>query len=82
MIFNGTANILTYYKMKVKITTFFLTLLMCLFSFVGFAQLDPPADDDPPAAPINSKLIWLAITGIVFAVIYFKNNIQKTKIIK
>ena len=57
---------------------------MSLFSFVTHAQdvVDPPADDDPPAAPINSKLIWLVITGIVFAIIYFKSNVQKTKNIK
>lgn len=52
---------------------------MSLFSFVAFAQIDPPADDDPPPASIDSKLIWLAIIGIVFAMYYFKNKFLKTE---
>lgn len=66
--------------MKSKLVTFCFTLFVSLFSFVTFAQEDPPADDDPPTAPINSKLIWLALLGIAFMIFYFKNkyqNIQK-----
>jgi hypothetical protein len=54
---------------KIYILSFFL-----LADFVAFAQ---PGDDDgtpgglegndPPPAPINGKLIWLAILGILFA---------------
>ena len=65
--------------MKSKLLHFYLTLLMSLFSFVAFAQVDPPADDDPPPAPIDSKLIWLAVIGIAFAVYYFKAKFQKTE---
>jgi hypothetical protein len=31
-------------------------------------------DDDPPQAPINGKLIWLAITGILFALYVYKSK--------
>ena len=56
-------------------------LCTCLFSdFVVFSQIGNNDDNgdlegnDPPAAPINSKLIFLAIAGIIFAVYKFKEN--------
>jgi len=51
-----------------------------LSDFIAFAQ---PGDDDggggleggdPEPAPIDSKLILLAITGILFAVYSFRKN--------
>ena len=33
--------------------------------------------EDTPAAPINGKLIWLALVGIVFAFYYFNTKRQK-----
>ena len=54
-----------------------------LSDFMLFAQ---PGDDDgggglegddPPAAPINGKLIWLAITGILFAFYYYNSQRKK-----
>lgn len=33
--------------------------------------------DDTPAAPINGKLIWLALVGISFAFYYFNKKRQK-----
>ncbi|RZJ66948.1 MAG: hypothetical protein EOO50_07795 [Flavobacterium sp.] len=53
---------------------YFLTFFL-LIDFVAFAQ--PGSDDenddlegnDPPATPINGKLIWLAVLAIVF--VYF-----------
>ncbi|HEU0137041.1 MAG TPA: hypothetical protein VFQ50_07100, partial [Flavobacterium sp.] len=57
-------------------------LTFVLFSdFVMFAQ-DPGDDtgggdleeDDAPEAPINGKLIYLAIAGILFAVYTYRRN--------
>lgn len=57
-----------------------------VFSFVllsDFIMYSQPADDtgdgtlegdDAPAAPINSKLLILALAGVIFAVYTFKNN--------
>lgn len=58
---------------KLYLLTFFI-----LSDFVVFAQ--PGSDDgsgglegdDPPAAPINSKLILLLILGLVFAFIQIR----------
>jgi hypothetical protein len=62
---------------------FYLIAFVLLSDFVLFAQ---PGDndgsndfegDDTPAAPIDGKLIWLAIAGILFSVYYFKSKQQK-----
>lgn len=53
-----------------------------LFSdFLLFAQPgdesdggDPLEDEDAPQAPINGKLIWLALAGVLFALYVYKNN--------
>ncbi|NHM07348.1 hypothetical protein G4D82_08960 [Flavobacterium sp. CYK-4] len=59
--------------MKNKLFKLYLLTFLVLVDFVAFAQ---PGDDDgsgglegndPPPAPINGKLIWLAFAGIVFA---------------
>lgn len=61
---------------------FYLLTFFLLSDFVAFAQ---PGDDDggggggleggdPEPAPINSKLILLAITGILFVMYTFRKN--------
>ena len=65
--------------MKSNLLKIYIFSFLFLSDFVVFAQPGTDdgggglEDDDPPAAPINSKLIWLAIFGIVYAVYYFKN---------
>lgn len=65
---------------KIYILTFLL-----LSDFVLFAQ---PGDDDgsgglegddTPAAPIDGKLIWLAIISILFAFYYLNKRTQKAE---
>ena len=59
--------------MKKKLFKIYIFSFFLLVDFVSFAQ---PGDDDgsgglegndPPPAPINGKLIWLAFVGILFA---------------
>ena len=68
--------------MKNIFKLYFLSFFL-LSDFVVFAQ---PGDDDgggglegddTPAAPIDGKLIWLAIAGILFSLYYFKSKKQK-----
>lgn len=63
--------------------TLLKTYLLCFFllsDFVLFAQLptdDQDGDlqgDDLPAVPINSKLLWLALAGILFVGYRLKTN--------
>ena len=66
--------------MKSNLFKLYATLLMAFVSFLSFADpIDPPADDDPPASPINTKLIWLAIVGVSFAFLYFRKQIKTTQ---
>ena len=55
----------------------YATLFMICISFSTFADetnpYDPPGDEDPNSAPINTKLIWLAVVGVLFMFFYFKN---------
>ena len=66
--------------MKSNLFKLYATLMMSFVSFLSFADpIDPPADDDPPASPINTKLIWLAIVGVSFAFLYFRKQIKTTQ---
>ena len=67
--------------MKKNLLKFYSTIFITLMSFLANADpIDPPADTDPPPAPINEQIIWLAITGIVFAFyIINKKKISLTK---
>ncbi len=66
--------------MKSNLFKLYATLMMAFVSFLSFADpIYPPADDDPPASPINTKLIWLAIVGVSFAFLYFRKQIKTTQ---
>ena len=66
--------------MKNKILKIGMNLFFILYGFVLFAQ---PGNnngdgdlegDDAPAAPINGKIIFLAIAGILFAYFTIRNR--------
>jgi len=67
--------------MKKNLWKYGIFAVMLLTSFVVFAQAGPGDDDDngdlegndDPPVPINGKLIWLAILGIVFAWYTYKS---------
>lgn len=71
--------------MKSSILKWYLLVFLFASDFVMFAQPgdeeeegpSQEGDDDPPA-PINTKLIWLAIVGISFA-FYLYNRKQQAK---
>jgi mannose/fructose/N-acetylgalactosamine-specific phosphotransferase system component IIC len=63
-----------------------LSFVLLTFSFVSFAQLPNPDGTDgidggpgttDPPAEINSKLILIAIIGLVFAYYQFKSKTRK-----
>ncbi|UGS24288.1 hypothetical protein [Flavobacterium channae] len=61
--------------MKSNLFKLYATLIMAFISFLSNAQpVDPPVDSDPPPAPINTKLVWLAVAGIIFAYFYFRKQ--------
>ena len=67
--------------MKNNLLKAYLTVFITFMSFLASAQpVDPPADPDPPAGPINNQIIWLVILGISFA--YYILNKKKVSISK
>lgn len=70
--------------MRLNLFKIYLFSFLLISDFVVLAQ--PGVDDgsgglegnDPPPAPINSKLIWLALFGVVLAFNHFKTQKQNT----
>ena len=69
--------------MKLKLVHFYILTFFLFSDFVMFAQGGPgdnsgdgdlEGDDDPPAAGVSSKLIYLAIIGILYAVYTYRRN--------
>lgn len=64
-----------------KFFKYYLLAFVLFSDFILFAQ-DPGdddgggglEDDDLPAAPINSKLIWLGLVGLLFALYMYKKR--------
>jgi hypothetical protein len=74
--------------MKKNFFNYYIFATVMLYDFIGFAQVGPGDDDedgeggvesdDALPVPINGKLLWLAILGILFAIYVYRNNrIQK-----
>lgn len=71
--------------MKNSLMKLYLLAFFLISDFVLFAQT--PGDDDgtggglegndDPPAPINSKVIYLAVVGIAFAAYYFSSRKQQ-----
>lgn len=68
--------------MKLKLVHFYILTFFLFSDFVIFAQGGPGDDteggdlegDDLPPAGISSKLIYLALVGILFAVYTYRKN--------
>lgn len=65
--------------MKNNILKIFLLGFFLLTDFIMFAQpgdegTGDPVEGDDTATPIDSKLIWLGIAAILFAVYTFSRN--------
>ena len=64
-----------------KLLKFYLLSFILLSDFMAFAQ---PGDDDgspggleggdPQPAPINSKILFLAIVGVLYVIYTFRKN--------
>lgn len=62
-----------------KIVNIGLVAFFLLHDFTLFAQGDEDNNgdlegNDPPAAPINSKILYLALVGIVFVYYTYKSR--------
>ncbi|HLA56418.1 MAG TPA: hypothetical protein VK623_09975 [Flavobacterium sp.] len=68
--------------MKKNLFNIYIFSVVMFSDFIMFAQPgddsdpgdDPVEGDDAPQAPINGKLLWLAIVGILFAIYTYRNN--------
>lgn len=64
--------------MRINYNKIMLTMLLFAVSFASFAQLPDPdgpgtGGEDPPA-PINSKIIYLALVAVAFAFFYMRRS--------
>lgn len=65
------------YKLMKNILKICLILSLLLTNFMAFAQIDePPGDGDPQPAPIDTKLILLAIIGVLFVLFTLRRKIK------
>ncbi|KGO96301.1 hypothetical protein [Flavobacterium enshiense] len=70
--------------MKSNLIKIYIFSILFMSDFAMFAQ--PGTDDggggledeDPPVAPINSKLFWLVLFGIILAFNFFRKRKNKT----
>ncbi|HEY0091391.1 MAG TPA: hypothetical protein VGB43_02800 [Flavobacterium sp.] len=68
--------------MKKNFLQLYIFITVLFSDFIMFAQGGPGdddtggglEDDDAPQAPINGKLLWLAIAGILFAIYVYKTR--------
>jgi hypothetical protein len=70
--------------MKKNFFNYYIFATFMLYDFVAFAQAAPGDDDeegegglesgDELPVPINGKLLWLAILGVLFAIYIYRNN--------
>lgn len=71
--------------MKFNYTKLFMTCAFMVMSFAIFAQppadipdpIDQVGDEDPPATPVNAKLLYLAIAAVAFA--FYQIRIARQK---
>ena len=70
--------------MKKNFFKLYILIFFILSDFMTFAQQPGDEDtggglegDDPPAAPINGKIIWLMILAVVYAIYTFSKKRQK-----
>jgi len=68
--------------MKFNYAKFFLTVVLLAMNFAVSAQLPDPNDgdtggSDPPATPVNTQIIYLAIVAIAFA--YYQIKVSRKK---
>lgn len=72
---------------KKNLFNWYIIATMMLVDFVAFAQGGPGdddddgglEDDDAPPVPINGKMIWLAVAGILFALYIYRSYKAKQK---
>lgn len=59
-----------------KTLNLFLLASFLFLDIAAFAQPGGPDEgsDPAPGAPINSNIIWLAITGLLFAIYTFRKS--------
>lgn len=67
--------------MNNKLFSLYMLCFFLLNNFNMFAQGDGSEDGDlenpDPALPIDGKLIWLGIIGIIFAFYIYKNKTKE-----
>lgn len=64
--------------LKIYIFSFFLLSDVVVFAQLPVDDEDGELQDDDPIVPINSKLFWLAVAGILYAIYIYRKRRQVT----
>ena len=62
--------------MKNFIPRIYILIFFLFSSFLALAQ-EPTEETPEDTVPINGQVLWLALAGIAFAVIYFRKRTIK-----
>ena len=63
--------------MKNNLLKFYMLVFLLASDFVVFAQTEETPEEPDPGAPINGKLLILALIGVSFAFYYFSKRGKK-----
>lgn len=61
-----------------KINSFLVLIVLLISNLIHSQPIDPPADDDPPPAPINMYLVIMFFIALILGYVMIKKYTKKS----